>query len=172
MDTGRDGRTVTHDGSLYQFRTVEQAAGFFRGIQEGKSVESCRQRWRPSMVRVAAGPGGAAGAAGGTALAEPGHRAAQRRISIAVSENAMDQNKPDQQPDSNAARGGMSQAERERHERSMPPSSTPSNEGPVRHRATRMDGNPSPVPSDDDSSGLKPRDDTPSVLPTKQGPRT
>jgi hypothetical protein len=54
MDTGRDGRTVRHDGSYYQFRTVEQAAGFFRGIQEGKSLESCRRRWRPSLVRVQA----------------------------------------------------------------------------------------------------------------------
>jgi hypothetical protein len=53
MDTDRDGRTVMHGGSFYHFRTIEQAAGFYRGIQEGKSVESCRQRWRPSLVRVA-----------------------------------------------------------------------------------------------------------------------
>jgi urease beta subunit len=55
MDTGHDGRTVQHGGSFYHFRTIEQAAGFFRAIQEGKSVESCRQRWRPSMVRVSVG---------------------------------------------------------------------------------------------------------------------
>lgn len=64
MDSGRDGRTVTHGGSFYHFRTVEQAAGFFRGIQEGKSVESCRQRWRPSLVRVAVPPARAAERAG------------------------------------------------------------------------------------------------------------
>lgn len=52
MDSGRDGRTVKHGGSFYHFRTVEQAAGFYRGIQEGKSVESCRQRWRPKLVQV------------------------------------------------------------------------------------------------------------------------
>jgi hypothetical protein len=57
MDSGRDGRTVWYGDSFYHFRTVEQAAGFFRGIQEGKSVESCRKRWRPSMVRVAVGDG-------------------------------------------------------------------------------------------------------------------
>ncbi len=55
MDSGRDGRMVTHGGSFYHFRTVEQAAGFFRGLQEGKSVELCRQRWRPNLVRVAVG---------------------------------------------------------------------------------------------------------------------
>jgi hypothetical protein len=55
METGREGRMVRHGGSLYHFRTLEQAAGFFRGLQEGKSIESCRQRWRPSMVRVAVG---------------------------------------------------------------------------------------------------------------------
>ncbi|AOB30533.1 hypothetical protein AKI39_07275 [Bordetella sp. H567] len=46
---------VRHGGSFYHFRTVEQAAGFYRGLQEGKSVESCRQRWRPNLVRVAVG---------------------------------------------------------------------------------------------------------------------
>lgn len=55
MEMGREGRIVSYEGSLYHFRTVEQAAGFFRGIQEGKTLEFCRDRWRPSMVRVAAG---------------------------------------------------------------------------------------------------------------------
>jgi hypothetical protein len=75
-----------------------------------------------------------------------------------------------QKPDPNAPHDGMSREELEKHRRSMPASSTPSNEGPARQRATRMDGNPNPERDDDDSSGLKPRDDTPSVLPRKQGP--
>ncbi|OZI59585.1 hypothetical protein CAL28_08660 [Bordetella genomosp. 11] len=45
---------VRHGGSFYHFRTVEQAAGFLRALQDGKSVESCRRRWRPSLVQVAA----------------------------------------------------------------------------------------------------------------------
>lgn len=53
----------------------------------------------------------------------------------------------------------------------MPASSYPSNEGPLRHRATRTDGNPSPVPSDDAPSGLKPRDDTPFTLEKREGPK-
>jgi hypothetical protein len=44
---------VRHKGCYYHFRTVEQATGFFRALQEGKSVEASRQRWRPSTVRVA-----------------------------------------------------------------------------------------------------------------------
>jgi hypothetical protein len=53
----------------------------------------------------------------------------------------------------------------------MPASSHPSKEGPLRHRATRFDGNPNQVPSEDSPSGLKPRDDTPAVLDKKEGPR-
>jgi hypothetical protein len=53
----------------------------------------------------------------------------------------------------------------------IPASSYPSNEGPLRHRATPVDGNPNPVPSDDDPSGLMPRDDTPAILEKREGPK-
>jgi hypothetical protein len=77
-----------------------------------------------------------------------------------------------QQQDPNAPdQDRPSASEIEKRERSMPASSSPSNEGPLRHRATRMDGDPGPVPSDDAPSGLKPRDDTPAVLERKEGPR-
>ncbi|ANN78871.1 hypothetical protein [Bordetella flabilis] len=78
----------------------------------------------------------------------------------------------DQQKDRNGPRqDGMSAPDIEKQERAMPASSSPSKEGPLRHRATRMDGNPGPVPSDDSPTGLKPRDDTPGILERKEGPK-
>jgi len=53
------------------------------------------------------------------------------------------------------------------------PSTDPhrTNRGPGGHKATQFDGNPAPQPSDEDSSGLKPRDDTPAVLEKRDGPK-
>lgn len=58
MTTQREGRRVHHAGAVYEFRTVEQAEGFLRGVQQGKSLETCRRAWRPTTVRVTAVPAG------------------------------------------------------------------------------------------------------------------
>jgi hypothetical protein len=81
-------------------------------------------------------------------------------------ESIMDQ----QKKDSESTRAGTSPEEIERNRHAAPASSHPSKEGPARHRATSMDGNPNPEPAPDDASGLKPRDDTPTILPSKKGP--
>jgi len=42
------------------------------------------------------------------------------------------------------------------------------NAPPAEHRATQFDGSPNPEGADDDI--IHPRDDTPYILPTKEGP--
>lgn len=52
----REGRAVCCSARKYEFLTVEQAMGFARFLQQGKSLEHACKIWRPKRITAVHGP--------------------------------------------------------------------------------------------------------------------